>query len=108
MVNAPVNKSKANLFKLMSVAFIREFVLVTSITWRRVGVGAEQNAESSLVVDGLAGGILSARLDTVGEHERARLRVEHIGRRRIDVTGDELERDAVIRAAVEAGTGRCG
>lgn len=71
-------------------------------TWHGVGVGAEQDAKSGFVVDGLTAGVLSTRLDTVGQHERARLRVEHIGRCGIDVAGDELERDAIL-GAIETG-----
>lgn len=78
------------------------------LTGRRVRARAEEDAEARLVVDGLAALVLPASVDAIGEHERARLGVEHVRRGGVDVARDELERDAVIRAVPQAGRGGQG
>ena len=49
-----------------------------------VRAGGEQDAEAGLEVDGLAGGVLPAGLDTVVEDESPGLAVQHVGRGRVD------------------------
>ena len=59
--------------------------LAGSLTVISVGVGGEEDAESGLVGDGAAAGVGAARVDAVRQHQRARLRVEHVGGARVDV-----------------------
>ena len=59
--------------------------LAGSLTVISVGVGGEEDAESGLVGDGAAAGVGTARVDAVRQHQRARLRVEHVGGARVDV-----------------------
>ena len=40
-------------------------------TWHSISVGAEEDAQSRLVIDGLTAGVLSTSLDTISQHERA-------------------------------------
>jgi len=40
-----------------------------------IGVGGEEDAEACFVVDGLAGGVLSAGIDAIGQHKSSGLRV---------------------------------
>ena len=61
-----------------------------------VSAGGEEDAQPGLVVDGLAGGVSAAGVDTVGEHEGTGLRVEHVGGSGVDVAGDHLEADEVL------------
>ena len=59
--------------------------LAGSLTVISVGVGGEEDAESGLVGDGAAAGVVPARVQAVGQHEGARLRVQHVGGAGVDV-----------------------
>ena len=76
-----------------------------SVTWIGVRVGTEEDAQARFVVDGLTAGILTTGLDAIGQHQSARLRVEHVGRCGVDVAGNQLEGDGIIRAW---SSGQCG
>ena len=62
-----------------------EHRLARPLTVVAVGVGGEEDAESGLVSDGAAAGVGPARVDAVGQHQRARLGVEHVGGAGVDV-----------------------
>jgi hypothetical protein len=72
------------------------------LTWIAVGVGAEEDAESSLVVDRLAGVVGLAGIEALGEHEAAGYRFDQVLWRCVDVAGDELEADHVRVAVLDA------
>ena len=49
-----------------------------------VSTGGEEDTQAGLEVDGLAGGVLPAGLDTVVEDEGPGLAVQHVGRGSVD------------------------
>ena len=66
----------------MSAVTAKRIVALTVVA---VGVGGEEDAESGLVGDGAAAGVVPARVQAVGQHEGARLRVQHVGGAGVDV-----------------------
>ena len=70
--------------------------ITSSLTLVIISAGGEENTESSLEVDALAGAVLSAGLDTVIEDESAGLGVEHVSRSSVHEPGDHLECDQLL------------
>merc|ERR550539_390756 len=62
-----------------------------------VSRGGEENAEPGLVVDRLARRVSPASVDAVSQHQSSGLGVEHIGGGSVDIAGDDLEGDKVLR-----------
>ena len=60
----------------------------------------EENAEAGFIVDGLAGGVATAGVDAVGEHEGAGLGVEHVRGGRVHISCHHLEGDKVSGAVI--------
>lgn len=75
--------------------FRRLLLLLTVVVVR---VGAEEDAEARLVVDGPAAGVGTAHVDAVGEHEGPGQAVHHIAGRGVHEARDHLEANLLGRA----------
>lgn len=67
------------------------------VLWVLVGRLLEENAKSSLEVYRQAGGILAAKVQTVGKLEGSRLHNHRFGGRAQHVAGDQLKADEAAR-----------
>ena len=72
-----------------------------------VGGRREEDTQPGLVVDGAAGGVGPAGVDTVGQHERAGLRVQHVRRGRVHVACVNEKNMSSIERSMIHNYGRC-
>ena len=84
---------------------ILSVIAVATITVVVVGVGAEEDAEPGLVVDGPAAGVGPAHVNAVREHKGAGQGVHHVTGCSVDETGHHLEADLLLGAVELLGHG---